>query len=59
MNKFNESSSMLVKSMVEGAEIKVIKSNRLIHQNIESQEEVLRRRLESRSKSKSIKTNLR
>ena len=59
MNKFNESSSMLVKSMVEGAEIKVIKSNRLINQNIESQEEVLRRRLESRSKSKSFKTNLR
>lgn len=50
---------MLVKSMVEGAEIKVIKSNRLINQNIESQEEALRRRLESRSKSKSIKTNLR
>ena len=59
MNKFNESSSMLVKSMVEGVEIKVIKSNRLINQNIESQEEVLRRRLESRSKSKSFKTNLR
>ena len=59
MNKFNESSSMLVKSIVEGAEIKVIKSNRLINQNIESQEEVLRRRLESRSKSKSFKTNLR
>jgi phosphomannomutase len=59
MNKFNSESGMLVKSMLEGSEIKAINSNRLINQNISNQEEALRIRLESRSKSKSFKSSIR
>jgi len=59
MNKFNNESGALVRSMMEGSEMKAINSTRLVNQNISSQEATLMRRLEGRSKSKSFKSNLR
>lgn len=41
--------------MIEGNERKIETHNRLINQNIETQESRLQRRLEERSKSKSKK----
>jgi hypothetical protein len=37
MNKFNSESGALVRSMMEGSEMKAINSTRLINQNISSQ----------------------
>ena len=52
MNKFNSESNVLVKSMMEGSDIKMERTNRMVNQNINTQEEALRRRLESRGKSR-------
>ena len=45
MNKFNAGSGVLVKSMVEGSQIKMERSNRMVSENINSQEEILKRRM--------------
>ena len=52
LNKFNTQSEIVVRSMIEGSNKKVEKSNRLMETNIESQEDRLKRRMEQRSKSK-------
>lgn len=45
-------SNVLVMSMVEGSDLKLERNNRLLNQNISNQEEKLKNRLASRSKSK-------
>lgn len=52
LNKFNTQSEIVVRSMIEGSNKKAEKSSRLMSDNIESQEDRLKRRLEQRSKSK-------
>ena len=52
INKFNAESNVLVKSMMEGSDIKMQRSNKLVNENINTQEEQLRKRLESRGKSR-------
>lgn len=51
--KFNSQSNIMVKSILEGSEKKVEHQNRILHQNLTTQESRLQRRLEERSKSKS------
>ena len=38
INKFNSESNVLVKSMVEGSDIKMEKTNRMVNENINTQE---------------------
>lgn len=52
LNKFNTQSEIVVRSMIEGSNKKAEKSSRLMSDNIESQEDRLKRRLEQRSRSK-------
>jgi hypothetical protein len=52
LNKFNTQSEIVIKSMIEGSNKKVEKSNRLMSENIESQEDRLKKRMEQRSRSK-------
>lgn len=52
MNRFNAESGVLVKSMMEGSDIQMERRQRLVKENIDNQEEVLRKRMESRGKSK-------
>ena len=52
LNKFNTQSEIVIRSMIEGSNKKVEKSNRLMENNIENQEDRLKRRMEERSKSK-------
>ena len=52
LNKFNTQSEIVIRSMIEGSNKKVEKSNRLMENNIENQEDRLKKRMEERSKSK-------
>jgi|LakMenE18May11ns_1017448.scaffolds.fasta_scaffold9918428_1 hypothetical protein len=46
LNKFNTQSDVVVRSMIEGSNKKIEKSNRMMSDNISSQEENLNRRLQ-------------
>ena len=52
LNKFNTQSDIVIRSIIEGSNKKVEKGNRLMENNIESQEDRLKRRMEERSKSR-------
>jgi hypothetical protein len=52
LNKFNTQSDVVIRSMIEGSNKKVEKSNRLMSANLDSQEDRLKKRMEQRSKSK-------
>ena len=52
LNKFNTQSEIVIRSMIEGSNKKAEKSSRLMENNIESQEDRLKRRMEERSKSR-------
>lgn len=52
LNKFNTQSDIVIRSMIEGSNKKVEKSNRLMSDNLDSQENRLKKRLEQRSRSK-------
>lgn len=52
LNKFNTQSDIVIRSMIEGSNKKVEKSHRLMSDNISSQEEMLNKRMQERSRSK-------
>lgn len=59
MSKFNNEGMILVRSMLDGSEMKANNSKRAIIENIENQEALLKQRLLQRAKSKSITAPLR
>jgi hypothetical protein len=52
LNKFNTQSDIVIRSMIEGSNKKVEKSHRLMSDNITSQEQMLNKRMQDRSRSK-------
>lgn len=52
LNKFNTQSDIVIRSMIEGSNKKAEKSNRLMSDNLTSQEEMLNKRMQERSRSK-------
>jgi hypothetical protein len=52
LNKFNTQSDIVIRSMIEGSNKKVEKSHRLMNDNISSQEDMLSKRMQERSRSK-------
>ena len=56
LNKFNTQSEIVVRSMIEGSNKKAEKSSRLMNDNLDSQEDRLKRRMEQRSRSKNKPT---
>lgn len=52
LNKFSTQSDIVIRSMIEGSNKKVEKSHRLMSDNLSSQEEMLSKRMQQRSRSK-------